>query len=325
MARPLRIEFENATYHVTSRGNRREAIVYEEHDRWRWREWLERVVEQCQWQVLAYCLLDNHFHLFVRTPLANLSAGMLVLNGSYTSYFNRRHHLVGHLFQGRYKAVLVEDGHHFDAISRYIHLNPVRAGLSQRPEDWTWSSCAGYYRASRAESWTTQEPVLAGFGGATSVGRRAYRRFVEAGLTERPPSPLAEAVNGLLLGSEAWAESIRALLRESEAPRQTPAYRDVVRVPLDRIAAEVAAYYEVPASYFGRRHGSHIARGVFAHLARGLGQATLGELAAWLGLKCPQSVHSLLRRHEQTLSRSPRLADDIAELRTRIQKQKTEP
>ena len=325
MGRPLRIEFANATYHVMSRGNRREAIVRDDPDRCRWRDGVERVAERCQWEVLAYSLLDNHFHLFVRTPLANLSAGMLVLNGSYTSYFNRRHGQVGHLFQGRYKGQLVEDGHHFDALSRYIHLNPVRAGLVRTPEQWPWSSCSGYYRASRAEPWVTQGPVLAAFGGATSAGRRRYRRFVEAGLAEPPPSPFAEAVHGLLIGSAGWVEGIRTRLRAAATPNQTPVYGELVRVPVDRIAAAVAAYYGVPAACLARAHESHVARGVFAQLARRLGQMTLRELAGWLGLSSPPSVHSLLRRHERAVARSPRLARDVAALQTRLQKQKTKP
>lgn len=318
MARPLRIEFEGATYHVTTRGNRRDVIVRDDHDRRRWVDGLQRVVGRYQWGLLAFCLLDNHYHLFVCTPLANLSAGMLTLNSSYTGSYNRRHKLVGHLFQGRYKALLVEDDHHFDAISRYIHLNPVRAGLGERPEQWPWSSCPGYYRASRAPEWLDCATVLSGFGRQTAQARRAYRRFVEAGLGEDLRSPAAEAAHGLLLGSEAWVERIRALVRGGPAPEQVPAYRRVVRTAVERIAEVTAAYYGLEVSDLGRRQSSHVARGVFAHLARRLGQATLGELARWLGLKCAGSVHSLLHRFGQVLARSSRVTKDIAALRSRL-------
>ena len=133
MARPLRIEFAHALYHVTSRGNARQKVFRDDRDYQRRLDWLRRAVETYGWRLHAFALMPNHDHLFVETPLANLSAGMHYLNGSYTSYFNRRHKQVGHLFQGRFKAVLIENEGHYWEVSRYIHLNPVRAGLAQRP------------------------------------------------------------------------------------------------------------------------------------------------------------------------------------------------
>ena len=319
MARPLRIEFENATYHVMSRGNRRDVIVRDDRDRGRWLEWLERVAVARQWRLMAYGLLDNHFHLFVRTPLANLSAGMQTLNGSYTSYYNRRHRLAGHLFQGRYKAHLVEDGRYADTLSRYIHLNPVRAGACARPEQWPWSSCAGYYRAARARDWIDYGSVLEPFGGPSPVGRRRYRRFVEAGLADGAPSPLVEATHGLLLGGEAWVSRMRRQLRQlADPPRQTPTFGRAVRVPADVIADAVAAHYGVSRESLSRRHASHAARLVFAHLSRRLGQLTLRELAPWLGLKSSTGVHTLLSRCEDAIRRSRALTADVSKLKAKL-------
>ena len=318
MARPLRIEFADAVYHVMSRGNRRDVIVRDDHDRHRWLDWLRRVVERYQWRLLAYGLLNNHYHLFVRTPLPNLSAGMLTLNGSYTSYYNRRHKLVGHLFQGRYKAHLVEDGHHFDAISRYVHLNPVRAGLASRPEGWPWSSCAGYYRAVCGVEWVAYAEVLADFGGVTPQGRRRYRRFVEAGGVQAVRSPFAEAAHGLLLGTEAWIETIRRRLRGGPPQQQVPVFRQVVRVPIDHIADQVAAFYHVPPERLAHARDAHIARPVFAYLARHVAQASLRELGPWLGLHSPAGVHHLIRRCTDALAHSPRLSQQVADLRKRL-------
>jgi REP-associated tyrosine transposase len=325
MARPLRIEFEGATYHVTSRGNRREQIVRDDHDRQRWLDWVERVVERYRWELFAFCLLDNHYHLFLSTPLPNLSAGMLTLNGSYTSYHNRRHRQVGHLFQGRYRAHLVETGQYFDALSRYIHLNPVRAGLCQRPDEWTWSSCPGYWRASLAKPWLAYDKVLAAFGDSDPKRRRQYRRFVEAGLSEPPPSPLADAVHGFLLGGDAWIARIRHLLRESAPPQQAPAHRQVTRLPIAQIAAAVASHYAVSPECFSLRGTTHVARSVFAHLCRQDAQASLRELAPWLGLKSAGSVDSLLRRFLSANATSPQVQADIAAIRHAFLKQKNEP
>jgi len=134
MARPLRIEMEDGLYHVTSRGNNRQVVFRDAMDFERRVNWIRRTVETYGWHIHAFALMNNHDHLFVETPRANLAAGMHYLNGSYTSYFNRRHRRVGHLFQGRYKALLIENEGHYWEVSRYIHLNPVRASLVKRPE-----------------------------------------------------------------------------------------------------------------------------------------------------------------------------------------------
>src|SRR5271169_1035762 len=148
MARPLRIELAGGLYHVMSRGNERRAIVRDDADRQRRLDGLQRTVATHGWRLHAFALMTNHEHLFLQTAEPNLSAGMHLLNSSYTGYFNLRHRRVGHLFQGRFKAHLVEEEGYFTEISRYIHLNPVRARLVQRPEQWKWSSYAGKNKGS---------------------------------------------------------------------------------------------------------------------------------------------------------------------------------
>lgn len=133
MARPLRIELENGLYHVTSRGWQRWDIVRDDVDRESWLELLERVARRCGWRVFAWVLMTNHWHLFPRTPQPNLSAGMHDLNSGYASRYNRRHQRVALLFQGRFQAILVEDESHAAGLSRYIHLNPVRAPDRETP------------------------------------------------------------------------------------------------------------------------------------------------------------------------------------------------
>ena len=140
MARPLRIEYPGAVYHVTSRGNARESIFLEDTDRQIFLEVLEAVVGKYNWLCHAYCLMDNHYHILVETPDPNLSLGMRQLNGVYTQGFNRRHNRVGHVFQGRYKSILVEKNEHLLELCRYIVLNPVRAGLVSNPGKGDWSS-----------------------------------------------------------------------------------------------------------------------------------------------------------------------------------------
>lgn len=144
MSRPIRIEFANALYHVTARGDRREDIFEDDQDRQMFLSTLEQVVIQFNWICHAWCLMDNHYHLLVQTPDGNLSKGMRQLNGVYTQASNRRHRRVGHLFQGRFKAILVDSDAYLLELTRYVVLNPVRAGMAKKPSDWPWSS----YRAS---------------------------------------------------------------------------------------------------------------------------------------------------------------------------------
>jgi putative transposase len=155
MARPLRIEFPDALYHVTSRGNERRAIFRSDHDRRTFLGFLGTAARRFGWSVTAWVLMTNHFHVVIQTPEPNLSRGMQWLNGVYAGWFNARHHRSGHLFQGRFKAVLVDSQRYFAEVLRYVVLNPVRAKMVERPEDYRWSSyhvTAGQ-EAHRTGSW----------------------------------------------------------------------------------------------------------------------------------------------------------------------------
>ena len=182
-----------------SRGNERRPIVRDDVDRLRRLEWLQRTVEIHGWRLHAFVLMTNHEHLFLATPQPNLSAGMQLLNGSYSSYFNHRHRRVGHLFQGRFKALLVEEAGYSLELSRYLHLNPFRAGIVTKPEQYPWSSYPGYHWRSRMRTWVTYEAVLREFGHGEAEARAAYRRFLCAGMAEPPAAPWKDAPSQLLL------------------------------------------------------------------------------------------------------------------------------
>lgn len=146
MARPLRLELAGALYHVTSRGDGREDIYRSDEDRVAWLETLGQVCERFNWVCHAYCQMSNHYHLVIETPEANLSKGMRHLNGVYTQRFNRSHQRVGHVFQGRFKAILVEKDSYLLELARYVVLNPLRARMVRRLENWPWSSYLGHLR-----------------------------------------------------------------------------------------------------------------------------------------------------------------------------------
>ncbi len=197
MARSLRIEYPGALYHLTARGNRGEAIYLDDGDRRAFLDILGEVIEHFGWLCHGYCLMDNHYHLLIETPEANLSRGMRQLNGVYTQRLNRAHGRVGHVFQGRYKALLVERDAYLLELARYLVLNPVRAGLRKRAEDWPWSSYRATAGMATAPDWLTTDWLIDCFGGRR--GKEAYRKFVAAGMTDRN-SPLAAGLGAAVTG-----------------------------------------------------------------------------------------------------------------------------
>ena len=156
MVRPLRIEYAGAVYHITSRGDRREPIAQDDADRALFLAVLGQALARFDAQAWAYCLMGNHYHLVLHTRQANLSRLMRQINGVYTQAFNRRYGLTGHLFQGRFKAILVDSDSYLMEVCRYVDLNPVRAGMVRYPQDYPWSS----YRALTASTITTSTIVI---------------------------------------------------------------------------------------------------------------------------------------------------------------------
>src|SRR5262249_61874578 len=176
MARPLRIEFGGALYHVTSRGDRREDIYFNDSDREAWLEMLGQVSSRFNWVCHAYCQMTNHYHMVVETPEGNLAQGMRQLNGAYTQYVNRRHNRVGHVFQGRYKAILVERDSQLLELARYVVLNPVRARMVSDAERWKWSSYGAMTGIAPRPPWLETDWLLGQF----SVQRkRAIPKFID--------------------------------------------------------------------------------------------------------------------------------------------------
>lgn len=316
MARPLRIEFPGALYHVISRGNERRVIVRDDRDREKRLHWLQRTVEIYGWRLHAFAVMRNHEHLFVETPQANLSAGMQFLNGSYTSYFNRRHRRVGHLFQGRFKGHLIEADGYFLEVSRYIHLNPVRAKAVERPEEYPWSSYRGYCQARHAIPWVECGRVLGEFAAKERQARRGYVRFVLAGLNDPPQSPFAELSGGLLLGSASFVEKISQRLQKQAESKGTPELRRLRGRPsLARIMAVVARHFGGRASDWspGRR-SDDLGRAAAAYLGRYRFGHSGTETAAALGYRSPSSVSHAIGRIEADESLREKLEAIASEL-----------
>jgi len=219
MARPLRIEWAGALYHVTSRGDRREEIYLSDPDRLTWLSILSEVCQRFHWRCHGWCQMSNHYHLVVETPEANLSKGMRQLNGVYTQYINRSYQRTGHVFQGRYKAVLVEKEGHLLELARYVVLNPVRAGLVADAADWRWSSYHAFAGTQEAPKWLEVDALLAQFGQQRDAAVAKFVDFVHAGVGL--PSVWEGLRGQIYLGSDVFVQRMQALVdpSKSEVPR----------------------------------------------------------------------------------------------------------
>ncbi len=317
MSRPLRIEFSGALYHVMSRGNERGDIVRDDIDRQERLDWLRRTVETYGWRLHAFVLMTNHEHLFVETPEPNLSAGMQYLIGSYTSYFNRRHSRAGHLFQGRFKGNLIQEDGYFLQVSRYLHLNPVRANMAARPEDYRWSSYRGYQRARRVVDWVCYDRVLGALAKDPTQARRRYVRFVCDQIGKPLASPFADAVGGLLLGSAEFADRMRRLLRDRAEDRAMPQLTRLRHRPsLPSIARVVAEHFGADAdNWIPQSRHDDASRAVAAYLARREFGYPAKETADALGYRSHGSVRNAVLRVE---GGNDRLHRDVRKLKAQL-------
>ena len=221
MARPLRIEYAGALYHVTSRGNAQENIYRNDADRMQFYNVLAEVCDRFNWVIHAYCLMDNHYHLLVETPEQNLSKGMRHLNGVYTQRFNQYHARVGHVFQGRYKAILVQKESYLLELARYIVLNPVRARMVRTSRDWPWSS----YRATTGQisvpEWLYVDWVLSAFAKQKKTAITRYKAFVAEGKNQ--PSPWMQLKNQIFLGTDKFVDDMQRKISSETTLSEIPA------------------------------------------------------------------------------------------------------
>ena len=261
MARPLRLEFAGALYHVTSRGDRQEDIYLDDADREAFLDVLADVCDRFNWVIHAYCLMTNHYHLLIETPDANLSQGMRQLNGVYTQNFNRQHQRVGHVFQGRYKAILVQKESYLLELARYIVLNPVRAQMVRTAKEWPWSSyraTAGYKVPVKA---LNVDWILSSFANRKSTAMERYQKFVAEG--KKQPKPWDQLRNQIYLGDEAFINKMQDKIDSAADLREIPAAqkRRVVK----------------PLSYFAKQFTDRNEAIVNAFASGGYNMNTIGD------------------------------------------------
>lgn len=271
MTRPVRIEFPGALYHVVSRGHRQEPIYEDDTDRETFLEVLAEAVERFNWRCFAYCLMSNHYHLLVQTPEANLSAGMRYVNGVYTQASNRRHRRVGHVFQGRYRGILVDPDKYLLPVARHIVLNPVRTGTTKIPGAWPWSSYRATCGDESVPEWLAADELLRHVDSDRREAQKRYYVYVLNGTREK--SIWQNVRQQVYLGEDEFIRNVQSFLRNPDDPNvpriqrrpPVPSLDDIAEKALTRNQAMEHAYrtggysYSEIARFFGV-HPSTVSR-----------------------------------------------------------------
>jgi REP element-mobilizing transposase RayT len=253
MARPLRLEFPGALYHITARGNAQQSIFVDDTDRQQFIRLLGREISQQHWRCYTYCLMGNHYHLVIETPEPNLSRGLKRLHGTYTQWFNRRHHRVGHVLQGRFKSLLVEKENYLQELCRYVVLNPVRAGMVNTVGAWAWSSYRATVGTRAAPDWLDTATVLSLFESNMANARMAYQRFVTEGIHQ--PSPWKDVTGQIFLGGPDFLERIEQLVRGKPVTNVPTVQTRPTRLTPEDVIRHVAVAYRLhPGALLNRSH-----------------------------------------------------------------------
>jgi putative transposase len=321
MARHLRLEYEGAIYHITARGNERTDIFSEDRDNERFLEKLGELVESHHVRLYAYVLMTNHYHLLIETPRGNLSRFMQQLNTSYTMYYNVKHQRVGHLFSGRYKAKLVSGDEYLLALTRYIHLNPVKvAGIREESvaeklgvlRRYRWSSYGGYIGERKAEKWVDQGPLSELAGRYAMERRDGYRVFVESGLAE-DDEDLKEVLSrsSKAIGSWRFCREVEKDYREAAKTKQSRSDVAMRRIEVgadpDVLLERVCESFSVKREALGRRRSVADARLVAARLLKEQSGLSSREIGRRLGLADGSGLGNLLTIAERRLSSNRKL------------------
>ncbi len=303
MSRPLRLEFEGALYHVLARGNDRRDVFRDDRDRERYLERLRHYRERFGFRILAYCLMSNYVHLVLEAGRTPLSRVMLGLQGSYTQWFNRRHRRSGHLFQGRYKAFLVEQDEYVKALVRYVHENPVMARIVEKAEQYRWSSDR-FYRKGRGPDWLDVERILPMFGPSRKKAASAYVRFMSSEVAPRYED--LKAWGQVIKGDEQFAE---VRLREAAEP--------LVRrlgISVEKVAALAAQEFGIDLTEMkgpSRVREVSRARAVAGYVGREAARIPLARVAAYFSREGSTLVRNVAQL-ERELAGSPALRKRVA-------------
>lgn len=284
MARPLRNDFAGALHHITSRGNNKSDIFFDDDDRLQFLSFLAQTVIRFGWRLYAWVLMTNHFHLEVETPEANLSRGMHWLNSRYVQWFNRKNHRSGHLYERRFQSKLIEKELHALEVARYTVLNPVRAGMVDHPRDYRWSSYRATAGLEAAAEWLDVSGLLGSIAGDRSAAQQEYVRFVDGGIAcER--RLWDELKSQIYLGSAEWIDTVQKMINEKPRSKEHPmAQRTPARPTMEDVLEAVNATFDLATGAIQQRSATK-ARQVAAWLAFEEGLIRQSEIAVALGIR----------------------------------------
>jgi REP element-mobilizing transposase RayT len=300
MGRPLRIEYPGALYHITSRGNERKNIFLEDADKITFLEILEDYHTRFNILIHSYVLMDNHYHVIVETPKGDLVKVMHGINGRYTGYFNRKYRRSGHLFQGRYKGILVDKDAYLLQLSRYVHLNPVRARIVERPEQYSWSSYPEYIGKSRECEWVEYSWILSTFGTDLKTAKKKYQQYIEEGLHTDTGSPTKDLYGQIMLGGKDFIEKVKRMLKgkslSSEIAERKRLESNTTPDDVIKIVAEVFGVDKKEINYKGKANTARKAAIYFMQRYAGLGNAEVGELFGGIHYSAVSKASARLRK-----------------------------
>ena len=321
MSRPLRIEYPDAWYHVMNRGRRAEVIFSDAQDYAAFTELLKETSEIWNTQIAAYCLMPNHYHMLVQTPEANLSRSMRHLNGVYTQRYNRRHHCDGQLFRGRYKSILIDTDSYLLQAVRYIHRNPLRGGLTDRIDDYKWSSHKGYVSIARKWDWLHKNYILA----LLSKNRKDWLRYYKKWVLIEDEGEVSKIISGkkwpLCLGPKSFIERIKATYGAEKLDKEIPSSRELLP-DTSRIIEVVCESYEMAVSDIlkKRRGRENEARNVAIYLTRKLRGDFLKDIGYHFQIGNDSTVSSVIERTRKKLAGDRKLRIRLEKLEASILK-----
>lgn len=317
MARQLRIEFEEAFYHITSRGNLRDRIFFDDKDREKFLEILQRTKERYSYLLHAYTLMDNHYHLLIDTPKANISRIMQNINTIYTVHINRKYRRSGYLFQGRFKGLVVDKDEYLVTLSRYIHLNPVRANIGQKPEEYRWSSYNAYTDNKLRDSLVDTADTLSYFSEKHSEAAKRYKAFVEAEIGGGE-NPFKDVESGVILGGQGFKEKIRELIDRIKVDDELPQVKRLKEtLSIEKIITVCCSFYNKTLKDLLKKGKNRNERQAAIYLSKVLSGKKNIEVGRYFGIK-GSAVSETLKTVEQRMIEDEMFQRDIKKLKGMI-------
>ena len=304
MPRPLRIQYPDAWYHVMNRGRRGDEVFTEAKDYLCFVDLLKEIVEAYTVKVAAYCLMPNHYHLLLQTPVSNLSRAMRHLNGVYTQRYNRTYHGDGQLFRGRYKAILVEADSYLLELLRYIHRNPLEANLVDNLQNYNWSSHKGYVSKAKKWDWVYKRFALSLFSKDHTQSIKLYKHFISQEVPDEINKILGRGKLPPVLGSKKFIAKAKASLFSDKSHEEVPEAKILAPDP-DRILGAVSRFYDVGMDDLlrSRRGYFNEPRSVALYLTRRLRGDTLKEVGQVFGINKNSTISSSIDRVKREMRR----------------------